>query len=118
MLKQITDLETWLLDNADERVFRLWRYKKIFTPLEQEKKYIDQSVYEDSFCEFVYIAEAVEFPDGKVMFGFQNADALWGNDDNDKEIPIEYLMWGDFKLEYHPADLERFKQEYRNEDGE
>ena len=38
------DIWTWLQD-TEVRVLRYWVYKRVFTPLEQEKKYVDQSEY-------------------------------------------------------------------------
>ena len=38
------------LEKNKDRIFRFWVYKRMFTPLEQEKMYLDQDVYEDTFA--------------------------------------------------------------------
>lgn len=69
----MTDFETWLLDYGD-RLYRYWVIKKMFTPLEQEEKWTDQSIYEDEQCSEGYIREAVELPDGDILLGFEPPD--------------------------------------------
>lgn len=44
----MTDLETWINDNKDI-IFRIARYKRIFTPYEQEKKFIDEDIFEEMY---------------------------------------------------------------------
>ena len=53
------DIWTWLQD-TEVRVLRYWVYKRVFTPLEQEKKYVDQSEYEDTYCKKGIIRECVQ----------------------------------------------------------
>lgn len=43
------------LNDFNGKVFRMWKYKRMFTPREQEHKYIDQSEFVDDECEFVFI---------------------------------------------------------------
>ena len=64
MVKQITDMETWLLDNGD-RLFRYRVYRRMFTPYEQEKKYMDQSDFESDYHQFGYIEEAIDLGNGE-----------------------------------------------------
>ena len=44
----MTDLETWVHDNTDT-FYRISRYKRLYTPYEQDKKYSDESVYEETY---------------------------------------------------------------------
>lgn len=67
------DIWTYLHD-TDGRVFMYWVYKRMFTPLEQEKKYIDESQFEDAEANRGVITECVELPDGDLLLGFQNVD--------------------------------------------
>lgn len=69
----MTDFETWLLDNSD-RIYRYWVYKRMFTPHEQEMKYVDQSCFEDVTANEGYIREAIELPDGDILLGFELPD--------------------------------------------
>ena len=58
----ITNFGTWLKDNKDE-TFRLLVYKKVYTPLEQEKKYSDESEFENGgYYKYVKIDKAIEIP--------------------------------------------------------
>lgn len=41
-MRQITDMETWLLDNED-RIFRFTVYRRMFTPKEQAAQYFDET---------------------------------------------------------------------------
>ena len=68
------DIHTWLSDVGEERVFRLWIFKKMFTPYEQDEKFLDESVYVDDTCKFVMIKELIELPDGDLLIGFQDTD--------------------------------------------
>ena len=86
------DIWTWLQD-TEVRVLRYWVYKRVFTPLEQEKKYVDQSEYEDSYCKKGIIRECVQLPDGDLLIGFQNY--------------IEYYKLSEIRLAYNPEDMAR-----------
>lgn len=65
------DFETFVRD-AGERIFRYWVYRRMFTPLETEKKYIDQDFFEDSHCSFGIIKECIKLNDGDYLIGFQD----------------------------------------------
>lgn len=123
--KQWTDLDTWMHDNSDERIFRVWRYKKVFTPLEQEKKYIDQSCYESDIAQFMWLDEVIEMGGGRFMFGFRDAEwaMQYAHGELDTPAPIEYFMDGEFVMQYFPSDFQRLLDElgYANngsDDGE
>ena len=63
-MRQITDMETWLLDN-EGRIFRFAVYRRMFTPQEQSAKYSDETCFEDGGTyQFGVIEEAVELDDG------------------------------------------------------
>ena len=110
---QFTDLETWMLDNADMRIFRVWKYKKVFTPLEQDRKYIDQSPYEEDVAKLVWLEEVIEFDNGRIMFGFKNAEtaALYEIGESSVPASIEYMMDGEFSMEYWGNDKKRLFEE-------
>jgi len=69
----MTDFLTFMLDNS-ENVFRYWVKKTIFTPLEQEKKYIDQGEYVNTECYYAYITDAIELPDGDILLELQDSE--------------------------------------------
>lgn len=44
-----------LADKYYGKIMRMWHIKKMFTPYEQDKKFIDQTIYEDDVAEHVFI---------------------------------------------------------------
>ena len=102
------DIHTWLSDVGEERVFRMWVFKKMFTPYEQDEKFSDESVYVDDTCKFVMIKEIIELADGDYLIGFQDADS-----DN---LYLEYFKLSEIRLDYRPEDKERlYDEEYDEE---
>lgn len=108
-----TDMETWMHDFCDERIFRVWRYKKMFIPLEQDRKYIDQSIYENDECKYMWIEEVVEIPNGRILFGFKDVESALMRDHGDIsfEPPIEYMLDGEFTMECYEHDLSKLSKE-------
>lgn len=70
MAKQITDMETWLLDN-ESKIFRYVIYRRLFTPYEQEQAFSDESQYEDNSYTFGLIEEAIDLGGGEWLLGFR-----------------------------------------------
>lgn len=95
----MTDFTTWMLDN-DNRLYRYWVFKRMFTPDEQDGKYVDQSCFESDTCYLGYIVEAVELPDGDVLLGFEPSDLIG----TQFEGAIHYYKLSEIRLEYCPAD--------------
>ena len=98
------DIHTWLSDVGEERVFRMWVFKKMFTPYEQDEKFSDESVYEDDVCKYVMIKELIELPDGDLLIGFQDADR-----DN---LYLEYYKLSEIRLDYCQSDKERPEDDF------
>lgn len=70
-MRQITDVETWLLDN-DGRIFRFTVYRRMFTPKEQDAKYSDETFFEDGGAyQYGIIEEAVELGHGEWLLGIR-----------------------------------------------
>lgn len=97
------DIWTWLQD-VSGRVFRYWVYKRMFTPLEMEQKYVDQYVFEDSHANTGIIRECIQLPDGDFLLGFQSFDGCTSAFD----LPggLEYYKLSEIRLAYYPADAE------------
>ena len=63
----MTDMDTFIADSQG-KIFRIYKYKRVYTPYEQEQKYSDESEYENGgYAEFVFIKQAIELPDGDVL---------------------------------------------------
>lgn len=70
-MRQITDMETWLLDN-EGRIFRFNVYRRMFTPREQAAQYFDETCFEDGGTyQFGIIEEAVELGQGEWLLGIR-----------------------------------------------
>ena len=91
---------------SEERVFRMWVFKKMFTPYEQDEKFLDESVYVDDTCKFVIIKEMIELPDGDLLIGFQDAD-----DADSDNLYLKYYKLSEIRLDYCQSDKERREDE-------
>ena len=105
------DIHTWLSDVGEERVFRMWVFKKMFTPYEQDEKFSDESVYVDDTCKFVMIKELIELPDGDLLIGFQEAD-----DADSDNLYLEYYKLSEISLDYCQSDNERLDDDFDEEE--
>lgn len=92
-----TDMETWFCDNS-ERIYRFVVYKKLFTPYEQERKFADESQFEDTHYRFGLIEEAIELGHGEWLLGFREII--------DGEVcgRIDYFKLSDIQLSYFEED--------------
>ena len=57
-----------------DTIFRVWEKKFVFTPYEQENKFVDQSVYENETCEFVTIKDVINLPDGDLLLAAEDIE--------------------------------------------
>jgi len=106
------DLETFLLDNED-RIYRYWVKKQIFTPREMENKYIDQPVYIDDNATSALIVEVIPLPNGNILIGFQD---LYDESSLSQEHPyISYHQLNEIQLDYWECDREKFIEEEEEE---
>ena len=94
MARIITDFETWLLDESDTRIFRYCIYKRVYTPLEQEKKYMDESEFEDGgIYTMAKIEEAIDMSNGNWMLGMREI-----YEDGCVSKNIKYVMLNEIRL--------------------
>ena len=94
MARIITDFETWLMDESDTRIFRYLVYKKVYTPLEQDKKYIDESEYEDGgMYTMAKIEEAIDMGNGNWMLGLREI-----YEDGSIAHNLKYVMLNEIRL--------------------
>lgn len=106
----MTDMETFIVDNQD-KIFRYYKYKRVWTPFELDKKYSDESIFENGeYAEFVYIRQAIELPDEDVLLKLEithspEDDMLYQDEDNDRIYKYEKLS--DIVLEEYSADNEK-----------
>ena len=107
----MTDMETFILDNMN-KIFRYYKYVKVWTPYELDKKYSDESIFEnDGYAEFCYIRQAIELPDGDVLLKLEithspDDDALY-QDESELDIIYKYEKLSDIVLEEYVGDNKR-----------
>lgn len=104
MAKQITDMETWLLDN-EGKIFRYVIYRRMFTPYEQEQAFTDESQYEDTHFTFGFIEEAIELGGGEWLLGFRKVY------DGEVYDEIEYCRLSEIRLSCFDCDQNMFTEE-------
>lgn len=64
---QYNSFAEYLKSLPPNTVFRLWQYKRMFTPYEQEEKFSDESQYVNDECDFVKILDTINLPDGDLL---------------------------------------------------
>lgn len=50
-----------------DTVFRIWQYKRMFTPYEQDEKFLDESQYVNDECDYIRILDVITLPDGDLL---------------------------------------------------
>ena len=99
-----TDMETWFCDNSD-RIYRFVVYKKLFTPYEQDKKFMDESQFEDTHYRFGFIEEAVDIGSGEWLLGFREII------EGDVLDRINYFKLSDIQLSFFEQDQDMLNPE-------
>jgi len=102
-------METWFCDNSD-RIYRFVVYKKLFTPYEQEHKFMDESQFEDIHYRFAFIEEAVELGNGEWLLGFREII------DGEVCKYIHYYKLSDIQLSYFEQDQDMLSEEYEEDE--
>ena len=95
------------LEKNKDRLFRFWVYKRIFTPLEQEQKYMDQGEFEDYHAHTGIIKEAIILPDNDLLLGFYIISDTTA-DEIDEYRHLQYYKLSEIRMEYRPVDMEEF----------
>lgn len=93
------DFLAWWRDEGQNRIFRMFVYKRMHTPYEQQKAYSDESLYEDIYCQYVFIREVINLGNGDYLLGVQETDC--------EELfeGLEYYRLSEIRLSYHPIDM-------------
>lgn len=99
----LTDMETFLLDTSD-RIWSYCVYRRMFTPYEQDKKFSDESFYENgSHISHGMIVDAIDLGGGKWLLGIRNAwEDGWGGWEHSEQI--EYYMLDEIRLMYRKEE--------------
>lgn len=89
----------WIKQNENTQFF-LWVYRRGYTPYEMDKRFIDQSHFENSVADTVRIVEIVNLHNGDYLLGTQSYC----------EIDDEYLN----SVEYYKLSEVRLARKIKN----
>ena len=93
-----------------DRLYRFRIYRRMFTPHEQEHKFMDESFYEDYHASKGLIREVIPLPDGDLLLGiatiYESLDEL-----KSENRSMDYLRLSEIRLDYMPIDAERCAEE-------
>ena len=89
------------------QILRYLIYRRMFTPREQEEKYIDESVYEDTHMNTGILREVTRLPDNDYLLGFAVVAEDYAEGIN-LECGVEYVKLSEIRLYYYPVDAERY----------
>lgn len=84
----------------ENRPIRYWVYKRMFTPYELEHKFMDESVFEDSYATEGYIKEVVLLPDNDVLLGIARGSEI-NSEDDDYTYMVDYHKLSEIRMSYH-----------------
>lgn len=90
------------LNDVKGKVFRMWEYKKMFTPYEQENKFVDETQFVSDESQHVIIENAYMLNGGDVLLRMSLLDV------------DGYHIWrrlSEIQLEEYEHDTEELKGE-------
>lgn len=93
----ITDMETFMMDESD-RIWGFHVYRRMFTPYEQDAKFIDESYYENgTIISYGKIVEAIDLGGGEWLLGIREC---WDEGKEELEYSdfITYYMLSELRL--------------------
>ena len=98
------DFSTFMQDEGRDRLFRLLVYRRIFTPYEQENKFMDESDYEEQGSyKFVFIKEVINLTND-ILLGCQEVDIDMGQ----LFDTITYYKLSEIRLSWREADIKTY----------
>ena len=64
---QYNSFAEYLQSLPPDTIFRLWEYKRMFTPYEQEQKFSNESLLVNDECDHIRILDVIALPDGDLL---------------------------------------------------
>lgn len=99
----ITNIGTWF-HGKEGSIFRFLIYKKMYTPYEKDKKFIDESEYENGgYYRFGIITNVIEIPSDILL----EIEEMTESDDDETFESLDkkvYFKLSDIRLEYWEED--------------
>ena len=108
-IKVYESVADFFTSNPD-RLYRFWVYKHIFTPDEIDKKYIDQTPYEESRCRTGVIREVIPLPDGDLLIGFAEIYESLAELGADNRA-MAYFRLSEIRINFLPMDGDTYAAE-------
>ncbi len=99
------------LKETEERIFRFWVYKRMFTPYEQDRMFKDADEYVNTTARIGIIREAVVLPDGDVLLGLAEiyCDVAELCELLEEETRhLTYYKLSEIRLGYYPHDVKEY----------
>ena len=93
------------------KVVRLWKYKRMFTPFEQDKRFPDQSEFVDDICEKVVISDVYDVC-GAPLVDYCPLDWVEISPDNGDFVASAHFFarLQDVDLQIMDSDTDKFKK--------
>lgn len=93
------DFDTFIHDIGEDRIFQMLVFKKIFTPYEQDRKFINESKYTSDSYRDIKIREIIMLPND-ILLGIQE---LYDDYEEleEENYTIEYYKLSDIELSYN-----------------
>lgn len=110
--KSYTNINEWLKD-YEHKIFRMWKYKRMFTPYEIEQKFVDESVYESDVCEDIIITKIIPISNDDYLLGYILADSYIYNEivgKPEKDRLEWYVKLSEISLAYSEKDNAEFTE--------
>ena len=82
-------------------VFRVWVYKKMFTPYEKENAFVDESVFENPVGESGVIRQCIPIGNGDFLLGIQ---LTFDEPAKDTYDMLVFYRLSEIRLEYYRND--------------
>lgn len=93
--------EFW--EKNGNRIIQFWVFKRMFTPMEKERKYMDQSCYEETSSRAGVIREVIKLPDNDLLLGI--AELCEDVDELRSELScLVYYKLSELRITYCPHD--------------
>lgn len=91
----VMDLNGWI-EKYKNTIFRMFEYKKIWTPYEMDQKFMDESEFKNDHSTLVKVKEAVTLPNGEILLKLRDVDDE-ENEDDDKNLHQAIYYWRNMK---------------------
>lgn len=102
------DIKCYFEKNSNT-IYRLWEYKRMFTPYEVDKKFIDEGVFVDSMATFVKVVDVINIPND-VLIKFRVLFEEYDDFNSETLVESDYFTFkrlSDICLEEYDSDNRR-----------